>query len=321
MDDETLGEGNSVFFKYRVQDVRTGRFYSIDPLAPEYPWNSVYAFSENDLIRAVELEGLEKATPQMQQNALNEIQKFSNNGTSGIWSNISKSAYVKDLTQNILDSRKIDQAGTNLCGVAAACKVMVDYDPKAYVKLAKSLYEEGHGPPNSLFSKGISVNQFILGKGPMNGLNNVDHVVMTSIRNSFNLVLDYSPEKDLGISGFTWPGDVKKLVENFSNVGDFSYKYDINPQGITKAISDNATPVALFDIKRLKTGKQDSNPLGSAFGNHYIIINSISQQGQNITMNYWNYGDFSATQSTITTDYFNFSLSLKKLYIFNYEKK
>jgi RHS repeat-associated protein len=58
-DDEIKGEGNSVFFKYRVHDPRIGRFLSIDPLAPDYPWNSPYAFSENRVVDGVELEGLE----------------------------------------------------------------------------------------------------------------------------------------------------------------------------------------------------------------------------------------------------------------------
>ena len=42
-----------------MYDARIGRFLSIDPLAPKYPWNSPYAFSENRVIDAVELEGLE----------------------------------------------------------------------------------------------------------------------------------------------------------------------------------------------------------------------------------------------------------------------
>jgi hypothetical protein len=32
---------------------------SLDPLAPDYPWNSPYAFSENRVIDCIELEGLE----------------------------------------------------------------------------------------------------------------------------------------------------------------------------------------------------------------------------------------------------------------------
>lgn len=38
------------------------RFFAIDPLSPEYPHNSPYAFSENRVIDGVELEGLEYAT-------------------------------------------------------------------------------------------------------------------------------------------------------------------------------------------------------------------------------------------------------------------
>jgi RHS repeat-associated protein len=59
-DDEIKGAGNSINYKYRVHDPRLGRFLSFDPLAPDYPWNSPYAFSENQMIDAVELEGLEK---------------------------------------------------------------------------------------------------------------------------------------------------------------------------------------------------------------------------------------------------------------------
>src|SRR5690554_5614250 len=60
MDDEVKGEGNSINYKYRMHDPRVGRFFAVDPLAASYPWNSPYAFSENVVIHAVELEGLEK---------------------------------------------------------------------------------------------------------------------------------------------------------------------------------------------------------------------------------------------------------------------
>jgi hypothetical protein len=58
-DNELFGDGNASFFKYRISDNRIGRFFALDPLAPEYPWNSPYAFSENRLIDGIELEGLE----------------------------------------------------------------------------------------------------------------------------------------------------------------------------------------------------------------------------------------------------------------------
>ena len=59
MDNEIKGEGNSVNFKYRMHDPRVGRFFAVDPIASQYAWNSPYAFSENRVIDAIELEGLE----------------------------------------------------------------------------------------------------------------------------------------------------------------------------------------------------------------------------------------------------------------------
>jgi len=57
---EWAGIGNFNEFSERGQDARTGRFITYDPLAKEYPWNSPYAFAENDVIRSVDIEGLEK---------------------------------------------------------------------------------------------------------------------------------------------------------------------------------------------------------------------------------------------------------------------
>jgi hypothetical protein len=51
--------GGAIVYTYRVEDPRLNRFFSVDPLADDYPHNSPYAFAENRLIDGVELEGLE----------------------------------------------------------------------------------------------------------------------------------------------------------------------------------------------------------------------------------------------------------------------
>jgi RHS repeat-associated protein len=58
-DNEIKGTGNSLDFNFRVYDSRLGRFLSVDPLFKDYPWNSTYAFAENDVIRCIDLEGKE----------------------------------------------------------------------------------------------------------------------------------------------------------------------------------------------------------------------------------------------------------------------
>lgn len=59
--DDEFWDG-SISYKYRIEDARLGRFFSVDPLTKKYPHNSAYAFSENRVIDALELEGLESVT-------------------------------------------------------------------------------------------------------------------------------------------------------------------------------------------------------------------------------------------------------------------
>ena len=59
-DNEAKGEGNQQDYGMRIYDPRLGRFLSVDPLTKEYPWNSTYAFAENDVIRCIDLDGAEK---------------------------------------------------------------------------------------------------------------------------------------------------------------------------------------------------------------------------------------------------------------------
>jgi RHS repeat-associated protein len=61
-DDEVKVDGNSVNYTFRMHDPRLGRFFAIDPLSGDYPWNSSYTFSENSVIGFREFEGLETVT-------------------------------------------------------------------------------------------------------------------------------------------------------------------------------------------------------------------------------------------------------------------
>ncbi len=52
-------------FKYRFYDPSNGRFWSVDPLAEDFTYNSTYAFAENKLGMGKELEGRELLNNQM----------------------------------------------------------------------------------------------------------------------------------------------------------------------------------------------------------------------------------------------------------------
>ncbi|HAS39833.1 MAG TPA: hypothetical protein DCS93_05110 [Microscillaceae bacterium] len=78
-------------FKWRNADVAIGRFHSVDPLAEDYLYNSVYAFSENKVIGDIELEGLESTPGKHKDNSIL-------GGVRTWWSNTKKAArkFIKD---------------------------------------------------------------------------------------------------------------------------------------------------------------------------------------------------------------------------------
>ncbi len=64
-------------WKYRVSDPAIGRFWQVDPLAEDYYHNGTYNFSENRVIDAVELEGLEAVL------VIDKDERPQDNGTVG----------------------------------------------------------------------------------------------------------------------------------------------------------------------------------------------------------------------------------------------
>ena len=103
-DSELKGEGLSVNYKYRMHDPRLGRFFAVDPLADEYPYNSPYAFSENVVINSVELEGLEKRI-------------IINNNLSGY-----NKSQIHVVTPQEIKEKYQDAFSTNLLNIAKSLK-------------------------------------------------------------------------------------------------------------------------------------------------------------------------------------------------------
>jgi RHS repeat-associated protein len=119
-------------YKYRMHDPRLGRFLSVDPLAPEYPHNSPYAFCENRMIDGVELEGLERQSYMKEDgNYVEAIDRY----TEPAWKyDIPKNDPVKEVQTTIGPQTKTQ---------AAAGKKVFDK------KMVKMKYDLGLSPDAS----------------------------------------------------------------------------------------------------------------------------------------------------------------------------
>jgi RHS repeat-associated protein len=58
--DKEITSTSTYDYGFRIYNPGLGRFLSVDPLTKSYPWNSTYAFAENDVIRCIDLDGEEK---------------------------------------------------------------------------------------------------------------------------------------------------------------------------------------------------------------------------------------------------------------------
>ena len=109
-DDEVKGEGNSLNYTFRMHDPRVGRFFAVDPLFRQYPWNSPYAFSENMPIQFNELEGLEVGSPifyakmgaygETTQKVVTAVEDGTEEFVTGIYNFATKDVWSKETWKN-----------------------------------------------------------------------------------------------------------------------------------------------------------------------------------------------------------------------------
>ncbi|EJF54867.1 RHS repeat-associated core domain protein [Saprospira grandis DSM 2844] len=66
-DDRDWGTQNIQDYGFRLYNPSIGKFLSVDPLAPDYPWYTPYQFAGNKPIVFIDLDGLEPATPRTLQ--------------------------------------------------------------------------------------------------------------------------------------------------------------------------------------------------------------------------------------------------------------
>jgi RHS repeat-associated protein len=113
-DKETVSTGDGTQdYGFRIYNPSLGRFLSTDPLFRKYAYLTPYAFAENDVIRSVDLDGLEKNVVNQFRDANGKITKI-------------RIHTVKDNEGKVLDQHLVlngtDYSGTNV--------LVIDHDSK-----------------------------------------------------------------------------------------------------------------------------------------------------------------------------------------------
>jgi len=71
-DDRDWGTQNIQDYGFRLYNPSIGKFLSVDPLSPDYPWYTPYQFAGNKPIWAVDLDGLEESMATLAQQRAQE---------------------------------------------------------------------------------------------------------------------------------------------------------------------------------------------------------------------------------------------------------
>lgn len=311
-----LGGGGATYdYGFRIYNPQIARFLSVDPLAPDYPWYTPYQFAGNNPIKFIDLDGLEPATNEDKQAAIDKVDAFENDAnTTSAWSNVTKADFVSSLKNMINNPSSIDQASTNLCGIAAACKTAIEYDPISFVDNALELYQTGQIKSRNILYSNITPNEELRNGSPSNGLDAASFVMMSSVRDAGNYALDYTPKTDKnGARGFGYPDDIINFLTNFHDIGNKSpFGSTLLGRGgvkdISNALSNGQSVIARFDWSQLTTGTPSTDRLQRNFGSHYVQITNITETNGSVTINYWSWG---AQQPAITTKKDTFIQSLK----------
>jgi len=101
----------------------------------------------------------------------------------------------------------LDQIDTNLCGIVAPLKIIIEKRPKSFRTLVNQI-------TNNKPAFGIFPNKPIINNSTPKHFNPLDYLIFSSLRSTLNIFLGYNPITDKGYHGFTWPGDVSWMLKN-----------------------------------------------------------------------------------------------------------
>jgi hypothetical protein len=188
-----------------------------------------------------------------------------------------KSRGIEERLAELLKNPEIlDQKNTNLCGVVVGLKIILESSPESFEEMVYTLSKgKNH--------RGIFPNHKAFKETDHAHLPELDYLLLTSIRYSMNYFLGYIPAKDKGFHGFTWPGDIKWLLQHFQIRAEpklvFRKQATVK---IAQALEKKERIIGLFDWKCLQENKRSFNQW------HYIQIVSLKQTEDKIILGFWN---------------------------------
>lgn len=219
------------------------------------------------------------------------------------WKNINRDDLGQGLKARVDDPIKVSSSGVNLCGPAAFFHNLAIDDPEMYAQAGIDLY----GPNVAKLGKRqFWASRDLMNATPKSGLNAADWVLLTSLRDHENAVLDYDSAAGT-LSGLTMPSALTKWfteagyrsVNNESNL--FFSKSQSNIVEAGSLVANGSRVCLLINSNMMNPSTQRQN---SMFPDHWVVLKQqtnrsvVSINNDNISLRVHSWGAMHTVPST-----------------------
>jgi RHS repeat-associated protein len=309
-DDQIKGDGNSVNYSFRMHDPRLGRFFAVDPLASKYPYNSVYAFSENVVISHIELEGLEKADAATKDAAMTILNDLEGKVKSGEVKDLTKvdgvslTLVIAELKCDIDNPAGVETGYVGdmyYCGKASIQNQMIACNPVQYVNLMLELFNTGEYKVSDDLTLCIPTDFSGLNTEHYSSVDFIFGKTLWESTKDLATIRKYS--KGLSNEGGTTPQEMKLLLGICGFDIKASNYYGQRPENafdiniLSYAIQDGYIPIILENHMITKTRNSAGNKnagenISTRFlGIHYVPLYSLQTDTfGNVSGSFMEYG-------------------------------
>jgi hypothetical protein len=160
----------------------------------------------------------ETTPPETDENAKKkeEAKKILDEDASGSWVNLSWDKVKDGAKKRIEDPHSIDQKNLNVCGPAVIVNALADTDPVQYAKFVRTVFTTAK-------VNGTQVDDDLLNGRPSSGMEDVDWMILSAMRDTENAIFDYEGTEEEDFSAMTMPGEIAEWMEEILGCVDTTH--------------------------------------------------------------------------------------------------
>ncbi len=227
---------------------------------------------------------------------------------------LSKAQIITGLRERIENPESIDQDGLNVCGPASALYILASGNPEGFAHITINLFKFGEvtlndytiEPCDDLKAKSPDSYDGQWGEGQKP--DQIDWMVLSSMRDSENAIFDYEGAPDEDFSAMTLPGEIEEWMEDLLGLEDVEDETNLFfTKGLSHALevtngnlAAGAYVVMFINANMLSAPNGSKKKAGDLFPNHWVVLKApIVLNGDRVQTRVYSWGGFEDVDCTL----------------------